>query len=158
MGGTGAEPVWLEAARKVGNRIDDSSSTLQVPFARYGPAATMPTRIAETHKCALAASQGLVPRPGGPENGLRCHSINGWRSACKFRGSAIGMVGTAGAGKRGSAKGGCRKHFGSLTNKWGLKEVAAMPQSVLNDLAENFFAKPVGSSSGRGCRRESSSG
>ena len=80
-----------------------------------------------------------MPRPGGPGNGLRCHSINGWRFACRFR-----------SGRRGSAPGGCGKISGSLTNKYGLKEVADIPQSVLKARAENFFAKPVGSSAGGG--------
>ena len=92
---------------------------------------------------------GPVPRPGGPGNGLRCHSINGWRSACRFRGGAIGMVGTNGSVKRGSAKGGCGKNLGSWTNKWGLKEAPTIPQSVLKDRAVNFFAKPVGSTETR---------
>ena len=60
------------------------------------------------------------------------------------------MVGTSGSGKRGSAPGGGGKNSGSLTNKYGLKEVAAIPQSVLKARAANFFAKPVGSSAGGG--------
>ena len=54
------------------------------------------------------------------------------------------MVGTSDSGKRGSAKGGCGKNLGSLANKWGLKEDAGNPPSVLRDLCIGPYGSPKG--------------
>ena len=46
------------------------AAVLEVP-----PDGPVPRRFPETQKCALAGSQGLVPRPGGSGNGPRCHCL-----------------------------------------------------------------------------------
>ena len=106
--------------------LDAPAAVLEVP-----PDGPVPRRFPETQKCALAGSQGLVPRPGGPGNVLRCHCMTFWHSVCRFRGGAIGMVGTSSSGSPGGGVAG-----GSPVGRGGAAE-----------------GSPVGSAAGGSLRR-----